>query len=310
METPYTIILPMLGQPNTLAFCLRGLVRNSRLKPKILVIWSRPEEWGLSSASDYLIDYDTLRRYKKYESVQQYIQERGQWCADNNIEFHDVTEASKEFRAEYAVSKYRDRPWQGGVDIAWKDHYGTALTKTKYVAENWDADFYPSPGWDEILINALEFYRTRYDRVIAVPSQMQPMYFAEDPHWEDPWKESPKIASARLTMPVWDKRRWSTEGNGDTFCAVYDSEFEDFVNKWGSNRVDEERPGIRDRLHHFPVMYDTEQFKNVIGGYSYMGSGYDVEIDNRCGAIGFQKISPRNSWIMHKGYIAVKPEEV
>jgi hypothetical protein len=280
----------MYQQPNVMAMCLRGLVRNSRLKPQILVIWSRPEEWGLPMANDYLIDHDTLKRYQKYKSVQQYIDERGAWCGENNIYFFDVTNGAKRFQEEYAKGGIYSGPFMGGTDIAWKDHCGISMTETPYVIPNWDADFYGGPGWDEILLKAMEDYRQVRGRIIAVPTQMQPLYFEKDPGWKDIWAESPKIACSRLTLPVSDKSRWSTEKGSQDFCAIYDNEFDEFCEEWGIDRVDEEQPGIRNRLHHFPVMYDTEEFKTVIGGYSYMGS--------------------RNCFLMHKGYVACKPEEV
>lgn len=306
-----TIIIPMYRQPNFLATTLRGLIRNSRLKNRIVVVWSDPFRQKESLASDYLADYDTLidenrlYAYQKYASIQHYMEKQADFIAEHEIEFADVTKPAYEFMQEYKAGKIwqgnaakpASTPWEGGQDIAFKDNWGVNMVTSEYVMPNWDADFYPSPGWDEIL---LENAQKMPPKSIIVPAQMQPLQFDSLPQWTNAWEDGRSIACGRLTMPI-------PQRNGNT---VTDEELEDFFVKWARDEVMEERPGVRNRLHHFPVLYRTEELKNTIGPYNYQGAGYDLEIDDRCGNLRFRKFTDRRVWCIHKAYVAVRPEWV
>lgn len=311
--TNLTLLIPMYSQPNFLATTLRGLVRNSRLKNRIVVIWSDParQDQVCASALDYLADYDMLMKenklktYQKYSSIQDYMTRQADFIAENKIEFVDVTEPAYEFMLKYKAGKIwkgnsvkpANTPWEGGQDIAFKDNFGINITDSEYVMPNWDADFYPSPGWDEIL---LENAQLMPPRSILVPVQMQPLEFDELPQWTNAWEDGRYVACGRITMPI--PRRG---GNTTT-----DEELEEFHAKWARAELIKERPGERNYLHHFPVLYRTEELKNIIGPYNYQGSGYDLEIDDRCGHLGFRKLTDRRSWCIHKAYVAVKSEWV
>ena len=309
----FGIGVPVFAQPNFLATVLRGLIRNSRLKNRILVVWSDPAHQGESQAKDYLSDYDgfiktgKLTPYQKYSSVQDYMERNADFIAQNNIEFLDVTERCGAFMEEYKAGKVwkgsavKPAPgvWEGGQDIAFKDNISIeVLGETcEWIMTNYDCDFYPSPGWDEALMGVTAKVPRRS---IVVPVQMQPMEFDELPQWGDIWNDCRAIACARLTMPI--PRR---SGNVTT-----DEEMEEFFKKTAQDVILKERPGRREYLHHFPVLYRTEELKDVIGPYNYQGAGYDLEIDDRCGYLGFTKYTPRNAWCQHKCYVAVRPEEV
>ena len=143
-----TVVIPMLSQPNFLASALRGLVKHSLLSHRILVIYSHPEMQGHVPYQDYTVDI-SLRGYRKYASIRDYREKRGDWCAEHHIEFHDVTEQALAFEEQYKAGKiYSGGNWEGGHDTAFKDNFGLALVDTEFVVNNFDADFYPGPGWD------------------------------------------------------------------------------------------------------------------------------------------------------------------
>ncbi len=295
----FTIIIPMYRQPNHLATCLRGLIRNSHLQHRILVVWSDPGQFGHAKANDFAVDRESLVRYQKYTNVEDYIKRRGDWAVEHNIEFHNVTEQAKQFQVEYAAGIHHENPWMDGTDTAWKDNVGIHMTESEFVVPNWDADFYPAPGWDEPLLHLANSLFSQKKELIFVPTHVQPVQFDVLPEWKDIYVDCKYIACARLTLPLLRAEN-----------SIFDEEFEEFFRKWRQEVFIAERPGLREHLHHFPVLYRTEQLKNTIGPYSYMGAGYDLEIDDRCGRLGFTKITPRNSYLMHKGYIATAPAEI
>lgn len=305
----FTIIVPMFAQPNFMATTLWGFTRNSRLKNRIIVVYSDPEHQGESCAKDYLSDLDgfmgdgRLHAYQKYSSVQDYITKKADFIAEQQIEFVDITSHCDAFMEEYKAGKVwkgnavKTAPgqWEGGQDIAFKDNWGINLTTSEWVMPNWDGDFFPTPGWDE---NLMEIAEQVPHESIVVPVQMQPVEFDTPPEWKDIWKDCRSIACARLTMPI--PRR-----GGNTITI---EELDNFFAQTAKDEVLTEKPGRREFLHHFPVLYRTEELKNIIGPYNYQGAGYDLEIDDRCGWMGFTKFTPRNAWCAHKCYVAVRPE--
>ena len=62
-----------------------------------------------------------------------------------------------------------------------------------------------------------------------------------------------------------------------------------------------ERPGLRHRGHWLPALLRTEEIREV-GGYSYIGSGYDIMFDNLLGDRGFTKIVFCDGFVLHKGF--------
>ena len=292
-----SILVPIYSQPNLLSLCLRGLVRNSVTNPRIIVLWSDAARFGEPTVRDWLFRPKTFEKYRKYGSVQEYIEKRRDFTQANNIEFADVTEQCYQFMLDCKAGKIGGVDhWEGGVDIALKDNLGLGMTKTEFITPNWDSDFYPTPGWDAFMVDVM---RKAGPRSICVPIQMQPLEYEVLPEYDDAWEDFRHIACARLTMPVPIRGVALTTGG----TTISDEEQEAFWNRWKIDGVFREKPGVRDRLHHFPVMYRTEELRNTLVGHSYIGSGYDVAIDNLCGELGFMKYSHLSAWISHKAYI-------
>ena len=302
--TDLNILLPMYSQPNLLALCLRGLVRNSVTNPHIIVLWSDAARLGEPTVRDWLFRPKTFEKYRKYQSVQEYIEKRRDFIEANNIEFVDLTEQCYQFMLDCKAGKINGVDhWEGGTDIAYKDNWGLALTETEFVMPNFDSDFYMTPGWDAIMIAVM---RRAGPRSICVPVQMQPLEYEVFPEYDNAWEYFRHIACSRLTMPVPVRGVALTTGG----TTISDEEQEAFWNRWKINRVFQERPGVRDRLHWFPVMYRTEELKDVICGFPLSGAGYDLVIDQKAGDLGFMKYSHLSAWVAHKSYINCNEEEL
>ena len=305
-----TLIVPQYGQPNCMATLLYGLIKHSRLKNRIIVVWSDPAYEGGGGARDCMMDYNILinenraHGYQKYSSVQDYMMRKADFIKENNIEFVEITEQCAAFREEYKAGRIwkgnavKPAPgiWEGGQDIAFKDNWGVNMAMSEWVMPNIDCDFYFTDGWDEIMLETMDGLGRA--RTIFVPTQMQPLQFEKMPHWPNIWDDCRVVACARLTMPI----PWRSNN------AVTEVEIEEFFKKTAQPAMLYEKPGLRDRLHHFPVLYRTEELKKVIGLYNYQGAGYDLEIDDRCGQLGFTKISRRNVWCIHKAMPAIPDE--
>ena len=300
-----TIIVPLYRQPNHLATVLYGLVKNSVYKNRIIVVWSDPAQFNHAKMQDFMVNMN-LNRFHKYDSVEDYIAKRGDWAAEHNIEFLDVTEQAKIFQKEFADGKYNPyTKWEDGVDTAWKDNIGIAMSNSEYTMPNYDADFFPSPGWDKILMDTLAQLPPKS---IVVPVQCQPLNFDKDPEWKYAWNDCKYIACARLTIPIVGREQNSPRGGN----SIYEWEMEEFFNRWKENVILKEKPGARSILHHFPVLYRTEELKNVLGPehIPLSGAGYDLRWDDDAGKKGFTKYTPRNSWCFHKAFVAVQESDV
>lgn len=290
-----TTIIPMHSQPNFMATTLQGLVKQSILKHRIIVVYSRPEAQGYAPARDYIMGL-SLKGYHKYSSVQDYHEKHQEWCAEHNIEFYDATDQCLEFEEQYKAGKvYPGVAWAGGQDIAFKDNIGLAMADTEFVVNNWDADFYPGPGWDAPLAHELRKYPNRM--VIGMPVHVQPytvgIHKVPEPR-RNIFEDTRHIANNRPILSLPEER----DNN-----QVYEREWIEFVQMWQRDEVVYERCGVRDYLHWVPTMVRTKDAKEVIGEWGYKGPGYDLEMDDRCGQLGFTKICPRTSFILHKGYI-------
>jgi hypothetical protein len=145
----------------------------------------------------------------------------------------------------------------------------------------------------------VDFASRAGEKLMLVPMHVQPRPFAALPTWDDPWTSARQVASNVLGMPTTrsvhvsssDVRPWVTSEEFAAFCA-----------KMARPGVTiEERPGVRSLLHWVPAMLRTRELVSA-GGYSLMGCGYDLEIDNRLGALGFRKIGFCDSFQLHKGF--------
>lgn len=298
-----TLIIPMHSQPNHLAMALQGLVKHSLLSHRILVVYSRPEVQGHATARDFIFAKRTeaeiasqintpLKGYHKYHSVQEYHEKHRDWCEEHHIEFHDVTEQALVFEEQYKMGHiYPGGIWEGGQDTAFKDNIGLTLTDTELIVNNWDADFYPGPGWDAPLAHLLRHYQEK--QIVAIPVHIQPYKYKIIPEWKNIFEDTRDVACNRPVFALpWER------DNGQ----VYEHEWIEFVQKWQREEIYAEPGGLRDYLHYLPIMMRTVDARRV-GEYCYKGSGYEIEMDDRRGKMGFLKVCHRTSFIMHKGFI-------
>ena len=293
MNFDNTIIIPMHSQANFLMTTLKGLIRHSRLLHRILVVYSRPEVFGEAMTRDSMVRVGTLERYQEYQSVPEVYERHTAWCDEHHIEFHDITESCISFRREYEAGRiYPGGIWSGGQDTAFKDNLGLRLVETEFVVNNWDADFYPGPGWDVHLVDVLRTYPDR--RVIAMPVHVQPSPYGDMHQWTNIFEDTRHIACNRPIFPLPTDREQN---------QVYDHEWVAFVKKWQRQETIAEACGVRDYLHWVPTLLRTVDARRI-GEWGYKGSGYDLEMDDRCGQLGYYKVCPRMSFIMHKGFVA------
>ncbi len=236
-----------------------------------------------------------------YESVDDFRQRRAPWLAEHGIEFVDVTAEAIEFHAHYRRGEVDPSRTQveGGTDVAFKNNLGLALTHTEWTIPNWDCDFFAGPGWDRPLVDYARSVAAS-DRVMLVPMHVQPRPFAEIPVWTDPWTSARAVASNVLGMPT--TRSLQVQPGADPCPWVTSEDFAAFCVKMARPGVIlEERPGVRSLLHWVPAMLRTSDLL-AVGGYSLIGCGYDLEIDNRLGERGFRKVGFCDSFQLHKGF--------
>ena len=325
-----TIIIPELFHVNYLAVALAGIVRNSLLKHRIIVVFSDYRRHPIKctapeSANTGSINHpETGEWYHKYKDMYDYIKQRGEWCKKHDIEFLDVTEEQIKFQELWLRDHpFKDSPiyeelfrYKGGTDAGFKRNIAFRLVDTEYTILSWDDDFYPSQGWDESLFDLAEKHKN--EKAVYVPAHVQLFHFDKIPNWKDYWVESrynfSSAHSVRLAMP--------TTRNGEKYY-ITNGEWNAFVDRWSRKEVLSEPCGLRKLICNLPIMAQTQHLKDIgqsiypsnykgpgAGPWSLHGTGGDIELDNRFYREGFIKYSPCDSFIMHKGHIAFKPEEV
>ena len=288
-----TIVIPLLGQPSLLRAALKGLVKHSFYKHRIVVIKSDVVVTCLATNADFrarMLGWDIIgnKRVQRYDSVETYLDEDRHWLRENNIEVYDISREISDFLKQHATDV---KIVEGGADIAFKNNYGLSITDTEWTIPNWDADFYPAPNWDKPLIEAAQYMA---HKTVIVPTHVQPQFFDSPPDWKDVWVDSRAAASNRLAIP--------TTHSVDGCSYVTENEFIEFCASIKRPRdVIAEKPGVREKLHWVPALLRTDEVKSI-GGYAYIGAGYDIEFDNRLGENGFMKYGYCDSFILHKGY--------
>jgi hypothetical protein len=287
--SPLTVIMPLFRQPNFLSMALYGLVTRSVTRPRILVVWSRREAYPETAPQiqDFLVDADR-QVSRPYATVQDWIARHGDWATAHNIAFHEVTQMGLQLRDKLG-SDYID-----GTDSAYKINYGIELADTEYIVPNYDADFFPSHGWDAALLACMR----RHDgpKHTWIPTHVQPRYF--DWLWPsfDDIEESRALACTHLTWPVGDARH-----------IVAEVQWDGLVKSLTSGREIIEPCGARREAHWNPQAFRTEEFREHIKGFPW-GTGTDLEVDNIAGRAGFTKVSTYRSFILHKGWVAMPKE--
>jgi len=288
-----TIIIPEGRYVNRLAACLSGLVENSYYKHDILVITSDIE---LEDISEGVLE-------KRYNSVSHYMEKNKKFMKDNNIYFYNITlskDIVSNFAKKYMLDKVETHRWEGGTDTAFKDNFGIDLAKTDWIMPNFDDDFYPSKNWDLNLFKCIDDSKKQ----VYIPTHIQPYAFGWlqrnypkvyrpkeqiDSDWV--WNKSREIACARPIMPV-DREP----------VFIYESEWNSFVEKFSTDKIITEPCAERRKLHYLPMLYKKEDIKSI-GGFTLIGSGYEINVDDRFAHAGYSKVSVCNSFIIHKGFV-------
>lgn len=294
-----TIIIPEGNYPDRLATCLYGLVNNSYYKHNIFVITSGIGTAATNSEGAGITHFST---------IEQYIRENKKFIEDNKISFVDVS-SSKEnvsrYFLKYNIEKPESHRWEGGIDTAFKVNFGIDLAKTEWIMPNFDDDFFPSKNWD---LNLFKVVRAS-EKAVYIPTHVQPYSFEYlkknygmdltekdiDVNWV--WNKSREIACARLTVPI----------NRDPFYLL-ESEWNAFVAKYSINKTIYEPCGLRQRLHYLPMLFKKSDILSI-GGYTLMGSGYELNVDDRFAQHGYTKVSSQDSFILHKGFIKFDESE-
>ncbi len=50
-------------------------------------------------------------------------------------------------------------------------------------------------------------------------------------------------------------------------------------------------------------MYKTDEYQRDLKEFALIGSGYEVEMNNRAGECGFASVTSEDAFILHKGII-------
>lgn len=281
-----TVVIPLYRQPNFLAQAIEGLVSRSVTNPEILVVWADTErtkeafphraEWD-NPCRDFVVGPDDARR-THYASIQDYIARRGAWAMANGVTFYDSTDECIAVRK--AAGDFVD-----GCDIAVKNNIGNRMVTTPYIVPNYDADFYPSRGWDAELLALAE---SAPGKGAFIPVHVQPRTDYDPPA---DIEETRRIACNVLSWGV-----------PHDHCHVTRDDWDSLVESLRSDRRISEPCGVRRDLHYLPMLFRTEEFK-AAGDYSMIGTGYEVEMDDRLGRLGFMKHSNYRAFNLHKGFI-------
>lgn len=308
-----TITIPCMNQPNFLHATLHGLVRHSVRRHRIIVVWSDPLEvaagTGLPSpgpAADWEVGGGEDVDPQPVKSVRALLDSHAGWMREHGVEALDVTARTIDFFRRFVARQIPGHETglhpdsggpHGGVDIALKNNIGLEITDTEWTIPNWDADFFPAPGWDHSIFEyapgrsgAREYLVPMHAQPVLVSPERAAQAAAGD--W-DPWRESPSChRMAIATSKNWRGCKWVTAADVASFAARHAKD----------GRQIRERCGARSRLHWVPWILPTGALKQA-GGFSHMGPGYDLELDDRFGAMGYTKIGFEDSFIVHKGYV-------
>jgi hypothetical protein len=304
MTFDYTICIPIFTQPHFLSATLHGLINNSRLTPRIIVMDTRHDlcRPTHSPCRDFYTHPDTRQRYHHYTSVLDFFEKNAAWLEKHHVEYWDLSDQFAQWWEDYHAGKYgTPKVFEDGMDIAFKNNYIMDYVDTEWMIPNWDADFYPMPGWDAFLFSTMEHGQANYgDLACYIPTHVQPAHMDPLPNWPNYWEDSRCISRYRPTAPT-----------VHSDCAFTAEELVQFYQDHKAQGwIHAEPAGHRDKVQWVPIFFRTNVLRNVIGPWSYQGGGYDLEFDNRCGTKGIIKVTHGESWIYHKAWLICRPEEL
>lgn len=295
-----TFIICEFGQPNFLAHALDGIVRNCPTKPRVLVPFSDPAQFALTDterwpiARDFFINPQTGEKEIRFTSIYDYIERCGDWARANNIEFFDLTDICKGWKLaiESTGQKYK-----GGHDCAIKNNWAARNHATsEIIVPNYDADFYPSPGYDVGLLNCIKKHWYKDSTWIA--THVQPRVVENPENYAGIDASAFRIEAIEATRSfhcshiAWPRR---------TSEIVARDEWEAFYYSQARDETIAERCGARSRCHWNPQALRTEDFL-AVGGFP-VELGMDPHFDDALGKLGYTKYSTCEAFTLHKAWI-------
>jgi hypothetical protein len=290
MALSLTFIMCEFGHPNFLAHGLDGIVRNCPTRPRVIVPFSDPTKFyerdgrNWPGARDFFINQQTGEKEPKFRSIYDYIEKHGDWARENNIEFYDLTKLCLHLRR---VAEERGTKYKGGHDCAIKNNWAAGMVTSEIIVPNYDADFYPSYGYDVALLELVKANNKPKSTWIA--THVQPRVESEPGIFAPSRVEATRayhcshlgwpVASDILTPQDWNR-----------FC------------QWmKSDRLIVEPCGERRNAHWNPQALRTEDFLGM-GGFP-VGLGMDPNFDAMLGEAGFTKYSTYQAFTLHKAWM-------
>jgi hypothetical protein len=283
----YTVMVPVFGHVNWTHVALHALRRNAVYPPKIVVAWSDPRVSRKGVWQGEHGNWDG----GPFEDMQAFIEHHKAWLDDNEVTVVDLTERCLKFRQQCEQGKVHGcRKFDDGCDIAFKNNVSMDYVDTDWCVPNWDADFHPGPEWDRPLVDYIESHP---EPAVLIPTHVQPTTDVRARDVGNAWEDTRRIIAGNRLALYWPEK------------VVPESAFFSFCQKWSRNDTFSERCGERGRLHWVPTMVPSDAVRRL--QYSYKGSGYDVDFDDRLGGIlGLRKIGFMDSFILHKGYVPLE----
>lgn len=285
-----TFIICEFGQPNFLAHALDGIVRNCPTRPRVIVPFSDPNEFlyrdgaPWPTARDFFINPETGAKEIRFTSIYHYIEKHGDWAKSNNIEFYDLTKLCHHSRRviENSGTKYK-----GGHDCAIKNNWAAGMVTSEIIVPNYDADFYPSLGYDAALLELVK--ANNNPRSTWIATHVQPRIM-ENPDYRSR-EDIEQTRQYHCTHLAWPRLS----------DIVTRPEWEDFAGLLSRDETIVEPCGQRSRAHWNPQALRTEDFLSM-GGFP-VGLGMDPNFDASLGEAGFTKYSTYEAFTLHKAWI-------
>lgn len=283
--SPLTIVMCEFGHPNYLAHGLDGIVRNCPTRPRVIVPFSDPTAFGWNPTRDFFIGKASGEKELKLTSIYGYIERCGDWARENNIEFHDLTALCLQRKKEIEA---RGIKYKGGHDCAIKNNWAAKLVTSEILCPNYDADFYPSSGYDVALIELAKKHSQSKSTWIA--THVQPR-IVDNPELYIDAEDVETTRDWHCTHLAWPVRS----------DIVTPQQWHDFYPLIRRSETIVEPCSARHRTHWNPQALRTEDFL-AMGGFTER-LGMDPDFDDRLGAAGFTRYSTYEAFTLHKAWM-------
>ncbi len=320
-QSDWTITFPAWNDAHLLSIALHGLVRHSTYRHRINIIWSDPAAFETEETKDSLggddrdvgraFDPITLKPYVKYATVRDFFSQNAQWLADHDIYIFDITDACLDFRKRFLRGEISSRhPGQfiGWIDVAYKLNYGLSLLETEWALMLWEDDMYPSPGWDQRLMETASANNSKH--AIYIPTQVYPMRtqswgLPENPPYENIWEDFRHLNCNNIPW------FYSQDEHNPRPCIATNEQWVSFCER--HTRIGaqyDELAGMRARTSACPVLIKTE-IAHRVGPYRYDWQTPELDFDDMCrDKERLSKVSPNSSFVSHKLVIAAHYDDI